>query len=161
MSARVQEAPFDLATELQGFGPDAGAIVTFQGLVRSEDGRLTALELEHYPGMTEKALTRFGQDAALRFALSDWRIIHRYGRLSVGQPIMMVACAARHRAAAFDGAAFLMDWLKSRAPFWKREITAEGPGDWVAAKDADEAALDRWSHRKVAISGLAPHIDPD
>ncbi len=145
MGARVQTAPFDLTEELRGFGQDAGAIVTFQGVVRSEDGRLTALELEHYPGMTESALERFGAVAAARFALSDWRIIHRYGRLSVGETIMMVATAARHRAAAFEGAEYLMDWLKSRAPFWKREITAEGPGDWVSAKDTDEAALDRWT----------------
>ncbi|MDN3713230.1 molybdenum cofactor biosynthesis protein MoaE [Paracoccus cavernae] len=144
MSARVQTESFDLAAELAGFGADAGAVVTFQGLVRSEDGRLTALELEHYPGMTEKALTRFGEEAAARFGLSDWRIIHRYGTLAVGETIMMVACAARHRADAFDGAMYLMDWLKSRAPFWKREITADGPGEWVDAKDTDEAALSRW-----------------
>lgn len=144
MSARVQSEGFDLAAELAGFGADAGAVVTFQGLVRSEDGRLTALELEHYPGMTEKALTRFGEEAAARFGLSDWRIIHRYGTLAVGETIMMVACAARHRADAFDGAMYLMDWLKSRAPFWKREITADGPGEWVDAKDTDEAALSRW-----------------
>lgn len=144
MSARVQTESFDLAAELAGFGADAGAVVTFQGLVRSEDGRLTALELEHYPGMTEKALARFGEEAAARFGLSDWRIIHRYGTLAVGETIMMVACAARHRADAFDGAMYLMDWLKSRAPFWKREITADGPGEWVDAKDTDEAALSRW-----------------
>ncbi len=144
MSARVQTESFDLAAELAGFGADAGAVVTFQGLVRSEDGRLTALELEHYPGMTEKALTRFGEEAAARFGLSDWCIIHRYGTLAVGETIMMVACAARHRADAFDGAMYLMDWLKSRAPFWKREITADGPGEWVDAKDTDEAALSRW-----------------
>lgn len=144
MAARVQTEPFDLAAELADFGHDAGAVVTFQGLVRSEDGRLTALELEHYPGMTEKALTRFGEEAAARFGLSDWRIIHRYGKLSVGETIMMVACAARHRKDAFDGAMYLMDWLKSRAPFWKREFTAQGPGEWVDAKDTDEAALARW-----------------
>ncbi|AGT10086.1 molybdenum cofactor biosynthesis protein MoaE [Paracoccus aminophilus] len=144
MSARVQEAPFDLAAELRDFGAGAGAIVTFQGIVRSEDGRLIALELEHYPGMTEKALTRFGTEAAARFSLSDWRIVHRYGHLAVGAPIMMVATAARHRVAAFEGAEYLMDWLKSRAPFWKREITLEGPGEWVAATDKDESALDRW-----------------
>lgn len=145
MTARVQEAAFDLAAELKGFGKDAGAIVTFQGVVRSEDGRLWALELEHYPAMTEKSLQNFGKTAATRFALSDWKIIHRYGHLPVGETIMMVATAARHRRAAFEGAEYLMDWLKSRAPFWKREITAQGEGDWVAARDADESALDRWS----------------
>ena len=144
MVARVQRQAFDPAAELAGFGKDAGAIVTFQGIVRSEDGRLSALELEHYPGMTEKALTRFGEEAAARFGLSDWLVIHRHGRLAVGETIMMVACAARHRADAFDGAMYLMDWLKSRAPFWKREITADGPGAWVDAKETDEAALGRW-----------------
>lgn len=144
MVARVEEAPFDLQAELQGFGADAGAIVTFQGVVRSEDGRLTALEIEHYPGMTQKALTSYGEEAARRFGLSDWKIIHRFGRLEVGEVIMMVATAARHRQAAFTGAEYLMDWLKSRAPFWKREITTDGPGDWVEAKDSDETAINRW-----------------
>ncbi|WP_134679492.1 molybdenum cofactor biosynthesis protein MoaE [Paracoccus ravus] len=144
MPARLQAEAFDLATELQGFGSGAGAVVTFSGLVRGEDGRLTGLEIEHYPGMTEKALESYGLEAARRFHLSDWMIIHRHGRLEVGETIMMVATAARHRAAAFEGAEFLMDWLKSRAPFWKREITADGPGQWVEAKDTDEDALSRW-----------------
>ncbi|AXC48786.1 molybdenum cofactor biosynthesis protein MoaE [Paracoccus suum] len=144
MSARVQSQPFDPAAELAGFGAGAGAVVTFTGLVRSEDGRLIALEIEHYPAMTERALADFGAAAAERFGLTDWRIVHRYGRIAVGEPIMMVATAARHRRAAFDAADYLMDWLKSRAPFWKREITADGPGDWVAAKADDEDALGRW-----------------
>ncbi|SMO95322.1 molybdenum cofactor biosynthesis protein MoaE [Paracoccus laeviglucosivorans] len=144
MSARVQSEPFDIGAELRGFGADAGAVVTFSGLVRSEDGRLTALEIEHYPGMTEKALTAFGAAAAQRFDLTDWRIVHRHGILSVGEPIMMVATAARHRKAAFDAAEYLMDWLKSRAPFWKREIGPDGPGEWVAARPDDEDALARW-----------------
>ena len=144
MQARVQPQPFDIGTELAGFGQGAGAMVTFSGLVRSEDGRLTALEIEHYPAMTEAALLRFGQAAAERFNLSDWRILHRYGVLQVGEPIMMVATAARHRADAFAAAEYLMDWLKSRAPFWKREITAQGPGSWVEAKARDEDALSRW-----------------
>jgi len=144
MSARVQQAPFDLAAELAGFGAGAGAVVSFTGLVRDEGGRLTGLEIEHYPGMTESALAAFGAQAAQRFDLADWRIIHRYGTLQVGESIMMVATAARHRKAAFAGAEFLMDWLKSRAPFWKRELTPEGPGGWVAAKDEDEDALARW-----------------
>lgn len=145
MSARVQTEAFNMAQELRDFGAGAGAIVTFSGIVRDEHGRLIALELEHYPGMTERALAEFGAQAAQRFELSDWRIIHRYGRLAVGAQIMMVATAARHRAAAFAGAEFLMDWLKSRAPFWKREIGPDGPGDWVSAKDEDERALDRWT----------------
>lgn len=144
MSARVQTEDFDLAAELAGFGRGAGAVVTFTGLVRDDSGRMAALELEHYPGMTERALQHFGQQAARRFELIDWRIIHRHGRLAVGQQIMMVATAARHRRAAFDAADFLMDWLKSRAPFWKREIGADGSAQWVQAKDSDEQALDRW-----------------
>ncbi|MBK4216188.1 molybdenum cofactor biosynthesis protein MoaE [Paracoccus caeni] len=144
MPARIQPQPFDLAAELRGFGQGAGAVVTFSGLVRDDTGQMTALEIEHYPGMTERALADFGAGAALRFGLADWLIIHRYGRLSVGEPIMMVATAARHRRAAFDAADYLMDWLKSRAPFWKREIGPDGEGEWVAAKDSDEAALDRW-----------------
>ncbi|MDS9467028.1 molybdenum cofactor biosynthesis protein MoaE [Paracoccus sp. MBLB3053] len=144
MSARVQTEAFEIGTELAGFGHGAGAIVTFSGLVRDEGGRLVALEIEHYPGMTEKSLEAHGKAAAERFGLIDWIIIHRHGRLEVGEPIMMVATAARHRAAAFEGAEFLMDWLKSRAPFWKREITLEGPGDWVEASVSDEDALTRW-----------------
>lgn len=145
MAVRVQSAPFDIAAELDGFGQGAGAVVTFQGLVRDENARLTALEIEHYPGMTEKSLQAFGTEAAARFCLSDWLVIHRFGVIPVGEAIMMVATASRHRAAAFEGAEFLMDWLKSRAPFWKREITAAGPGEWVEARDADESALDRWN----------------
>lgn len=144
MSARVQAAPFELAAELAGFGAGSGAVVTFTGLVRDEGGRLVALEIEHYPGMTEKALAAYGQEAARRFALDDWRILHRHGRLAVGEPIMMVATAARHRAAAFEAAEYLMDWLKSRAPFWKREIGPDGAGAWVDARAEDEDALSRW-----------------
>ncbi|MEF9604057.1 molybdenum cofactor biosynthesis protein MoaE [Paracoccus sp. PXZ] len=95
MAARVQSAPFDLAAELAGFGAGSGAVVTFTGLVRDEGGRLVALEIEHYPGMTEKALQAYGEQAAQRFALDGWRIVHRHGRLAVGEPIMMVATAAR------------------------------------------------------------------
>lgn len=143
MRVLVQAEPFDAAALTQGFGAGAGAVVTFTGLVRADDG-LTALEIEHYPGMTERALQDHAQAAAERFALTDVLIVHRHGRIAVGEPIMMVATAARHRRAAFDAADFLMDWLKSRAPFWKREIGAQGPRGWVAAKDEDEAALSRW-----------------
>lgn len=143
MRVLVQSDPFDAAALLSGFGAGAGAVVTFTGLVRG-DGGLVALELEHYPGMTEAALSDHARAAARRFALTDVLVVHRFGRIEVGAPIMMVATAAPHRRAAFDGADFLMDWLKSRAPFWKREIGADGPGGWVAAKDADEDALSRW-----------------
>lgn len=144
MTARVQPAPFDLATELVGFGGGAGAIVTFTGVVRDDTGAMAALEIEHYPGMTERALSDYGAQAARRFDLTDWRIVHRHGRLAVGEPIMMVATAARHRKAAFQAADYLMDWLKSRAPFWKREIGRDGAAVWVDAKASDEDALARW-----------------
>lgn len=150
---RVEDRPFDPGAELDAFaagaGAGAGAIVTFSGHVRDEGGRLVALELEHYPGMTERLLRAHGEEAARRFALQAWLIIHRHGRIVRGAPIMMVATAAAHRRAAFEGAEFLMDWLKSRAPFWKREITPEGPGGWVAAQPDDEAALERWSPRAL------------
>lgn len=144
MTARVQTASFDLAAEMAGFGSGAGAVVTFTGIVRDDGGQLQALEIEHYPGMTERALSDYGAEAARRFDLTDWRIIHRHGRLAVGEPIMMVATAARHRRAAFEGAEYMMDWLKSRAPFWKREISTDGRAEWVAAKASDEDALARW-----------------
>ena len=143
MRVLVQPEPFDAAALTQGFGAGAGAVVTFTGLVRADDG-LAALEIEHYPGMTERALSDYGTQAAARFGLTDWRILHRHGRLAVGEPIMMVATAARHRHAAFQAADYLMDWLKSRAPFWKREIGRDGAARWVEAKAIDEDALSRW-----------------
>ena len=147
MRVSVQEEPFDLAAEAgqcaQGEGA-SGAIVTFTGVVRdNEAGTLQAMEIEHYPGMTEKALREIAQQAVERFDLEDVLVIHRYGRLVPGAQIMMVATAAKHRRAAFGAADVLMDYLKSRAPFWKREITGEG-ASWVDAKEADEEALARW-----------------
>ena len=121
-----------------------GAIVTFTGVVRDLPGDpLQAMEIEHYPGMTEAALKSMAQTAIERFSLGDALVIHRFGRLVPGEMIMMVATAARHRKDAFEAAEFLMDYLKSRAPFWKREITASG-AEWVASKDEDEDALTRW-----------------
>lgn len=144
MRISVQSAAFDLAGELEGFGAghDVGAIVTFTGLVRATGG-LAAMEIEHYPGMTEKAITAIAEQARSRWALADVLVIHRFGRLGPGEQIMMVATASRHRVAAFGAAEFLMDYLKSRAPFWKKEIGSDG-ADWVAAKDEDEDALNRW-----------------
>ena len=118
-------------------------MVTFTGIVRP-DGGLTGMEIEHYPGMTEAVIADYARAAAERFGLSDVLVIHRHGRLAIGEPIMMVATAARHRQAAFEAAEYLMDWLKSRAPFWKREIGPEGPGAWVEARSEDEDALARW-----------------
>ena len=146
MRLSVQEAAFDLGAEANRFSHDlkgAGAVVTFSGLVRDNGGQLTAMEIEHYPGMTEKAVSAIMDQAVARWGLADALVIHRYGVLRSGEPIMMVATAASHRADAFAAAEFLMDYLKSRAPFWKKEISANG-ADWVAAKDSDEAALTRW-----------------
>jgi molybdopterin synthase catalytic subunit len=146
VAVRVQTAPFDLGAEARSLmdgRTNAGALVTFSGLVRDESGRLEAMEIEHYPGMTERAIAAIEAEAVHRWGLSASLVIHRHGRLLPGEPIMMVATAAPHRADAFAAAEFLMDYLKSRAPFWKKEITREGDA-WVAAKDEDEAALGRW-----------------
>ena len=147
MSIRVQSQPFDMGAEVAAFtagAKGAGAVVTFSGLVRDEGGTLSAMEIEHYPGMTEKALEAIRDEAMKRWSLTDAMIIHRHGPLQPDEQIMMVATASRHRADAFAAAEFLMDYLKSRAPFWKKEFGEEG-ADWVAAKDEDEAALGRWS----------------
>ena len=146
MGVRVQSAPFYMGAEVQAFtkaATGAGAIVTFSGVVRDEGGTLASMEIEHYPGMTEKALEAIRQDAMARWSLTDALVIHRFGPLKPGEQIMMVATASRHRADAFQAAEFLMDYLKSRAPFWKKERGADG-ASWVAAKDADEDALKRW-----------------
>lgn len=146
MAVRVQAQAFDYGAECTAFAAaakGAGAVVTFLGLVRDDGGRLSKMEIEHYPGMTEQALAAIESDARSRWPLSDVLIIHRHGALFPGDAIMMVATASRHREAAFQGADFLMDYLKSRAPFWKKEFGADGAA-WVAAKDEDEAALNRW-----------------
>ena len=147
MRILVQSEPFDVGAETAHFAQgheNVGALVTFTGIVRNNDaGTLTEMQIEHYPGMTEKALTAIATEAKTRWDLQDVLVIHRHGDLAPGEMIMMVATAARHRKAAFEAADFLMDYLKSRAPFWKREITSEG-AEWVAAKDDDEEALKRW-----------------
>lgn len=148
MTVRIQSDPFDFGAEANGFAlnnNDAGAIVTFTGIVRNlPSGDLAEMQIEHYPGMTERALHQIEDEARQRWSLKDCLIIHRHGSLKPGDMIMMVATASPHRADAFEAAEFLMDYLKSRAPFWKKEITAAGE-DWVASKDSDEAALTRWS----------------
>ena len=146
MSVRVQAEAFDAGAELNAFSAGhtgVGAVVSFTGIVRDAGGGLHEMLIEHYPGMTEKAIGRIVAEAISRWALTDALVIHRFGPLKTGEPIMMVATASPHRAAAFEAADFLMDYLKSRAPFWKKEVTAEG-AEWVAAKDEDEDALDRW-----------------
>ncbi|PYG29089.1 molybdenum cofactor biosynthesis protein MoaE [Pelagimonas varians] len=146
MRVIVQESPFDYGIEAEAFADgrhDMGAIVTFAGIVRDIAGGLDVMEIEHYPGMTEKALEKIAAEAVERWSLGDALVIHRYGRMGAGEKIMMVATAARHRKDAFEAAEYLMDYLKSRAPFWKKEHTQSDAG-WVAAKDEDEAALKRW-----------------
>ena len=143
---RLQQAAFDPGAETTGFvarAGAAGAVVTFMGLVRDTGGTLACMEIEHYPGMTERAVAAMMDQARARWHLTAALVIHRHGRLNPGEAIMMVACAALHRAEAFAAAEFLMDYLKSRAPFWKKEIGVGG-AEWVAARDADEAALGRW-----------------
>lgn len=147
MTVRVQEEPFDFGAEANAFATgrtDAGAVVTFTGIVRDlARGDLDRMVIEHYPGMTERALDKIEADARARWDLRDVLIIHRYGAMGPGDMIMMVATASPHRVDAFEAAEFLMDFLKSRAPFWKKEITQSGE-EWVASKTEDEDALSRW-----------------
>ncbi|WP_439109831.1 molybdenum cofactor biosynthesis protein MoaE [Lentibacter sp.] len=147
MDIRVQQEPFDLGCEAAGFAEKtsaSGAVVTFTGIVRNTpEGTLEYMDIEHYPGMTEAALGQIATDALTKWSLEDAMIIHRYGKIRVGEMIMMVATAARHRKDAFEAAEFLMDFLKSRAPFWKKEVSRDGAG-WVAAREEDEDALTRW-----------------
>ena len=153
MRIAVQDGLFDIGEESNRFaaglsdsGANAGAIVTFTGVVRgSDNGDMIAMEIEHYPGMTERAIRKIADEAMARWSLADVLVIHRHGRLVPGEQIMMVATASRHRLHAFEAAEFLMDYLKSRAPFWKKELLQDGAGNWVEAKDSDEEALDRWA----------------
>jgi molybdopterin synthase catalytic subunit len=140
---RVQAEPFDVNDELEALGAaGVGAIATFTGHVRDDDG-LTAMTLEHYPGMTEQEILKHAREAGTRWPLIGVTVIHRIGRLGAGDPIVFVAVASRHRAAAFEACQFLMDYLKTRAPFWKYEERADG-GAWVEAKASDDAAADKW-----------------
>jgi len=148
MKIAVQSDPFDFGAEATAFASghcDQGAVVTFTGIVRdNEEKTLQKMVIEHYPGMTEKALTDIAQQAVDRWSLGDALVIHRYGDLAPGEMIMMVATASKHRKNAFEAAVFLMDFLKSRAPFWKKEFLKDG-AEWVAAKQEDEDSLDRWT----------------
>ncbi|WP_286828093.1 MULTISPECIES: molybdenum cofactor biosynthesis protein MoaE [Kordiimonas] len=142
----VQREDFQIADEiaaLRGDRTDMGAIVTFTGTVRDITGELKAMTLEHYPGMTEAELGRVADEAEKRWPLVGCRVIHRYGRLEPGDNIVLVITMSAHRHAAFEAADFLMDFLKSRAPFWKMEETDNG-GQWVDAKESDTDALKRW-----------------
>jgi len=147
-SIRVQREDFDATAEtaaLTAGRRDIGAVVSFVGLCRDEAGTLSALELEHYPGMAEAEMRRIAGIAVERFGLMGLTAVHRYGKIAPGENIVLVLAAAPHRQAAFDGAAFMMDYLKTSAPFWKKEHRRDGTaGDWVSAKDADTQALDKW-----------------
>lgn len=145
---RVQAGDFDPAAEIARLSAgraDTGAVVSFVGLCRDEDGRLEAIEIEHYPGMAEAEISRMTREAAQRWPLTGLTVIHRHGRITPGQNIVLVAAASAHRRAAFMAADFLMDFLKSRAPFWKRELPAGGAAPrWVEARRSDGDDLDRW-----------------
>jgi molybdopterin synthase catalytic subunit len=150
---KVQREDFDVGAELAaltGGRTDIGGVATFIGLVRDVggDAPVGAMTLEHYPGMTEKQLATIEAEARRRWPLQASLIIHRYGRLAPGERIVLVATASAHRQAALEACAFLIDWLKTQAPFWKLEETPAG-AQWVAARDSDDAAAQRWV-RKVA-----------
>jgi molybdopterin synthase catalytic subunit len=148
MQVRVQKDDFDIAdevTRLTANEPQAGAVVTFQGIVRDNhpDDSLISMELEQYPGMTVKAIEEIADEAERRWPVLGGLIVHRYGRLEMGQNIVLVAVVASHRQPAFDAANFLIDWLKTRAPFWKKEIRESGDS-WVEARATDNDAADGW-----------------
>ncbi len=145
---RVQEAAFDVGAELEALSAgrtDIGAVASFVGLVRdlAGDQTITAMTLEHYPGMTERKLVEIEAEATRRWSLQASLIVHRYGRMLPGEPIVLVATGSAHRAAALEACAFLIDWLKTKAPFWKLEETA-GASQWVEARAADDRAAERW-----------------
>ena len=147
VTVRVQAEPFDINVEIERIkqaSRDVGAVVSFTGVCRAEAGRLTALELEHYPGMAEGEIAGIVDGATTRWPLAAVTVIHRHGRIAVGENIVLVVVASEHRHAAFEAAGHLMDYMKSRAPFWKKEHLAGGTeGGWVEAHPADEAIVRR------------------
>ncbi len=149
LTVRVQPEPFDVAAEtekLTAGRTDIGAVVAFTGLCRAEEGRLSALELEHYPGMAEAEIERTAREAMARWPLMGVTAIHRHGVIHPGEPIVVVITTSSHRVAAFEAAEFLMDFLKTRAPFWKKEVGVDGSkGDWVDAREHDDLAAARWA----------------
>lgn len=144
----VRDADFDISEEIRKLGDgraNIGAIVSFTGLCRDEGGKLSALEIEHYPGMAEAEINRIAIDAMDRWPLSGVSIIHRFGLIKPGENIVLVVTASAHRQAAFEAASFLMDFMKMGAPFWKREHLKDGGiGDWVESKSEDEQNRGRW-----------------
>jgi len=148
LAARIQREDFDVAAEIAAMTAgrtDVGAIVTFTGRVRGEAGGISAMTLEHYPGMTEAELARIEAEAQVRWPLEACLIVHRVGDLKPGDNIVLVVTVSAHRRAAFEAAGFLMDYLKTRAPFWKKETDSSGNETWVEACEGDEAAARRWS----------------
>ncbi|WP_395676551.1 molybdopterin synthase catalytic subunit MoaE [Inquilinus sp.] len=148
MAVRIQEADFDVGAEIAALSEgrtDVGGVASFVGLVRDIAGgaTVTAMTLEHYPGMTERQLEEIEAEARSRWPLLEVRIVHRVGRLEPGDRIMFCGAASAHRGAALEACAFLMDWLKTKAPFWKREETPEGER-WVEARAEDDEAASRW-----------------
>ncbi|MES0880712.1 molybdenum cofactor biosynthesis protein MoaE [Roseibium sp. SCP14] len=145
---RVQSEDFDAQAEaarLTAGRKDVGAIVSFTGLCRDESGTLSALELEHYPGMAEAELTRIAKEAIDRWPLTGLTVVHRFGKIPPGENIVLVTAASSHRRAAFEAADFLMDFLKTRAPFWKKEHLVSGDNSsWVEAKSVDDKDAERW-----------------
>ncbi|POF64156.1 molybdopterin synthase catalytic subunit [Novacetimonas maltaceti] len=159
---QVQTEPFDPTHEstlLLAGHPDVGAMASFVGLVRG-DGGLCSMELEHYPGMTESMMTRIAESAVSRFGLLGCTIIHRVGRLTVGAPIVLVLCTAAHRGTAFAAVEFVMDWLKSRAPFWKKEEFSDGRIQWVQPREQDAHSLQRWEDGQGDSPGIASPSSP-
>ena len=151
MYVRVQSESFDVGAETDAVGAgraDVGAVATFVGRVRGDNG-LKAITLEHYPGMTELAITDILADLIVRCRTLDVRVIHRFGRMEVGEGIVFVGVAAAHRQEALEAAAFVMDQIKTRVPFWKKEHRPDGDA-WVEAKVSDDAAAERWFSRKAA-----------
>lgn len=146
---RVQQEDFDVGAEMAALdGPGVGGVGCFVGVVRAVDGGETvaALSLEHYPGMTERQMAAIAAEAEARWGLLGCTLVHRVGRLPVGARIVLVLAAAAHRQAALDATGFLIDWLKTRAPFWKTEELADGTTRWVEARETDDAAAARWAN---------------
>jgi molybdopterin synthase catalytic subunit len=154
MRIRLTEAPIDVAAEAAALSRgrrDIGALVTFTGVCRGDEGGapIAALVLEHYPGMAEAEIERHIEEAEKRWPLLGVHVVHRFGRITPGEPIVLVATASAHRQAAFAAAEFLMDYLKTRAPFWKKVERADGT-DWLAARKEDDAAAARWETKRDA-----------
>ena len=149
VTIRIQKDDFDVAREIGAISEgrtDVGAVVTFSGICRGPEGgdHIASLTLEHYPGMAEAEIKRYVDEAISRWPVQGVTVIHRFGRLTPGENIVLVVTASQHRQAAFEAAEFLMDFLKTSAPFWKQEESAKGKG-WVAARDHDDVAAARWT----------------